>query len=352
MDFRLPVSLLTGFLGSGKTTLLNSWLRSPDLSDAAVIVNEFGAVGIDHALIAASSDNTIELSTGCLCCTVSGDLVNTLRELLVRRERGEIKRFDQVIIETTGLADPAPVVQALMTFPVSQRYRLSRIFTTVDSINGASTLVQHLESVKQVAIADQIVLTKTDISTGKDTALVDEITSINAFASIHSSSLSRPIGLSEILAGDKGGSSCDEMFTKLMQSKPTISPGRGLFDGEPIRARSSRHTSDVSSFICRFDEPLHWEHVANWLDALVVCHGPDLLRVKGILNVVGRNQPVVVHAVQSLFHPPTELASWPDGSRVSTLVFITRKLTQEFVCEVFKTIQNRVPVSAAGPRIH
>src|ERR1700760_3100369 len=164
-DDRLPVTLLTGFLGSGKTTLLNSWLRSPDLAGAAVIVNEFGDVGIDHALIASSSDNTIELSTGCLCCTVRGDLVDTLRELQVKRAKGEIRAFDRVVIETTGLADPAPVIQALMTFPVARRFRLHQVVTTVDAANGAKTLEQHPESVKQAAVADELVITKTDLGT-------------------------------------------------------------------------------------------------------------------------------------------------------------------------------------------
>jgi G3E family GTPase len=142
---RIPVTLLTGFLGSGKTTLLNAWLRSPELSDAAVIVNEFGEVGVDHALIASSSDNTIELSTGCLCCTVRGDLVDTLRELIVKREKGEVRAFDRVIIETTGLADPAPVIQALMTFPVARRFRLRQVVTTVDAANATRTFEQHPE---------------------------------------------------------------------------------------------------------------------------------------------------------------------------------------------------------------
>ena len=144
-DERLPVMLLTGFLGSGKTTLLNAWLQTPDLAGAAVIVNEFGDVGIDHALIASSNDNTIELSTGCLCCTVRGDLVDTLRELQVKRAKGEVRAFDRVIIETTGLADPAPVIQALMTMPVARRYRLQQVVTAVDTQHGLATLDQHLE---------------------------------------------------------------------------------------------------------------------------------------------------------------------------------------------------------------
>ena len=162
-DDRLPVMLLTGFLGSGKTTLLNTWLRTPDLENAAVIVNEFGDVGIDHSLIASSSDNMIELSTGCLCCTVRGDLVDTLRELIEKRAKGEVRKFDRLIIETTGLADPGPVLQALMTLPVARRFRLRQVVTTVDTINGLSTLEKHPEALKQAAVADEIVITKTDL---------------------------------------------------------------------------------------------------------------------------------------------------------------------------------------------
>jgi G3E family GTPase len=185
---RLPVTLLTGFLGSGKTTLLNSWLRSPELADAAVIVNEFGEIGIDHALIESSNDNTIELSTGCLCCTVRGDLVDTLRELIVRREKGEVRAFDRVVIETTGLADPAPVIQALMTFPVSRRFRLRQVVTTIDAANGTRTLEQHPESVKQAAVADELVITKTDLDPKAASGLIAELKRLNPGARIHQSS--------------------------------------------------------------------------------------------------------------------------------------------------------------------
>lgn len=178
-ETRIPVTLLTGFLGSGKTTLLNHWLRDPALADAAVIVNEFGEIGIDHALIASSNDNTIELSTGCLCCTVQGDLVETLRDLRAKRSAGQIPAFDRVLIETTGMADVVPVIQALMTFPVARSFRLNRVLTVVDAVNGPGTLAAHPEAIKQVAVADALIVTKTDLPDARAAALVDTLAQVN-----------------------------------------------------------------------------------------------------------------------------------------------------------------------------
>lgn len=347
-DDRLPVTLLTGFLGSGKTTLLNSWLRSPELANAAVIVNEFGEIGIDHALIASSSDNTIELSTGCLCCTVRGDLVNTLRELIVSREKGEVRAFDRVIIETTGLADPAPVIQALMTFPVSRRFRLRQVVTTVDAANGARTLREHSESVKQAAVADEIVITKTDIDAEAADRIVAELKRLNPGARLHLSSLDKipaPSELATVDIYDPATKTPDVVHWLQAEHAPD---GEGGRDGHHHDHRHdiNRHSAEIASFALEFENPLQWEHVANWLDALVLGHGNDLLRVKGILNIDGRGRPVVVQAVQSLFHPPFELSTWPEGARKSRIVFITRNISRAFVLEVLATIQQRAPSAA------
>jgi G3E family GTPase len=346
-DDRIPATLLTGFLGSGKTTLLNAWLRSPELSDAAVIVNEFGEVGIDHALIASSTDTTIELSTGCLCCTVSGDLVNTLRELIVKREKGEIRAFDRVVIETTGLADPAPVIQALMTFPVARKFRLAQVITTVDAVNGAATLDRHTEAVKQSAVADEIIITKTDVDPKAADKLAGRLSALNPGARQHRSAPDRlpvPSDLATVDIYDPQTKSAD--VARWLNAEAHASEHHR--HGHEHHHDVNRHNAEIGSFVLEFHGPLHWEHVANWLDALVIGHGNDLLRVKGILDIAGRDRPIVVQAVQSLFHPPFDLPAWPEGVRRSRIVFITRNLPREFVQEVLDTIRQRPMPDASG----
>jgi G3E family GTPase len=347
-DDRIPVMLLTGFLGSGKTTLLNAWLRSPDLAQAAVIVNEFGEVGIDHALIASSNDNTIELSTGCLCCTVRGDLVDTLRELQAKRASEEVRDFHRVVIETTGLADPAPVIQALMTFPVARRFRLRQVVTAVDAVHGVSTLRQHPESVKQAAVADDVVITKTDVPGAAVENVAAAVKALNPGARLHHSAAGNVLRLAKLGPADiydpatKSGDVAAWLNAEAYQeaSEP---PGHGH---HRHHHDTNRHNAEIGSFCLSYSEPLHWEHVANWLDALVMAHGEQLLRVKGILSIVGRDKPIVVQAVQHLFHPPQELDEWPGGERRSQIVFITRALSREFVVEVLETVQQKQIVSA------
>lgn len=341
-DDRLPVMLLTGFLGSGKTTVLNHWLRAPELANAAVIVNEFGAVGIDHQLIASSNDNTIELSTGCLCCTVRGDLVDTLRELNEKRERGQVRAFDRVVIETTGLADPAPVIQALMTFPVARRYRLRQVVTTVDAFVGMATLDRQPESVKQAAIADDIILTKADLAPAAVAqALTARLARLNPGARMHRSSLAALILPSQLAAADIFDPATKGEDVTRWLAVEAHETGHGPHHHEADQHDVNRHDAAISSFCLSFETPLQWEHVANWLDALVMAHGDDLLRVKGILAIKGRERPIVVQAVQRLFHPPVELPAWPSPDRTSRIVFITRNLKRAYVSEVLTTIQTR-----------
>jgi G3E family GTPase len=347
-DERLPVLLLTGFLGSGKTTLINTWLQAAELANAAVIVNEFGDIGIDHALIASSNDNTIELSTGCLCCTVRGDLVDTLRELQVKRAKGEIRAFDRVIIETTGLADPAPVIQALMTFPVARRFRLQQVVTAVDALHGLSTLDQHGESVKQAAVADDIVITKLDISNSDNDALRLRLKALNPGVRLHRSALGRVALPSDLMIADiyDPKTKSEDVLRWLnaeayQQDLKRTGVASNDHHDHHHHHDVNRHSAEIGAFCLGFDTPLQWEHVANWLDALVLGHGNDLLRVKGILNVAGRNKPIVVQAVQRLFHPPFELAQWPSDDRTSRIVFITRGLSQEYVAKVYSTISKR-----------
>ena len=346
-DDRLPVMLLTGFLGSGKTTLLNTWLRTPDLENAAVIVNEFGDVGIDHSLIASSSDNMIELSTGCLCCTVRGDLVDTLRELIEKRAKGEVRKFDRLIIETTGLADPGPVLQALMTLPVVKRFRLRQVVTTVDAMNGLSTLEKHPEALKQAAVADEIVITKTDLRKLVPDELDEHLQTLNPGANLHLSSLQKMP-----MPGDLAKADVYDPETKSSDVKSWLNieaySKNGISEHEQHTHPHhdvNRHSKEIGSFCLEYDQPLKWEHVANWLDALVMAHGEDLLRVKGILNIVGQKKPIVVQAVQHLFHPPKPLEKWPNSGKKSQIVFITRGLSREFVSEVLETIQGSRPSS-------
>lgn len=338
---RIPVGLLTGFLGSGKTTLLNRWLREPALSNAAVIVNEFGDIGIDHTLIASSNDNTIELSTGCLCCTVQGDLVETLRQLLDKRRQGVVRAFDRVVIETTGMADPGPVLQALMTFPVASGYRLAQVITTVDGVNGVATLDGFAESIKQVAVADQLVVTKMDLTDPQQArALQLQLKALNPGATVSWATASEV--------------PCLEVLTDLdVYAAATPAPAvRRWLNAEahsdnaryrPIGAPAlPSHGDGIETFSLVYDEPLVWQELAAWLDALVMAHGDDLLRVKGILNIAGESHPIVVHAVQRLFHPPAPLAEWPYEDRRSRLVFITRGLDRAFVESIFDVIRGRV----------
>jgi len=315
-------SLITGFLGSGKTTLLNRLLRHPGMGDTAVIVNEFGEVGLDHLLIETALDNAVLLKSGCLCCTLRGDLVDTLVSLFDRRQRGEVPPFRRVLIETTGLADPAPILHALMADPnVTRHYRMDHVITTVDAVNALGQLAEHYESAKQTAVADRLVLTKTDLASPGDIAAVAaQLRALNATA--------------PILTVVNGAIEPDVLFGAAEERDAARVPELEPHDHEHEAHEDHRH--GISSYCLVHESPLLWPRLARWLEAVASLRGADLLRVKGIVSVEGRARPVVVHAVQHVLHPPRELQDWPDADRRSRIVFITRNIAPAALEQSFR----------------
>lgn len=331
---RTPVSIITGFLGSGKTTLLNRLLQCPDMADTAVIINEFGEIGLDHLLIATPSENTVLLSSGCLCCTVRGDLVQTLADLYARRRDGAIPRFDKVVVETTGLADPVPILQTVMTDPeIVPLFRLDAVVTLVDGVNGARQLDEHGESVKQAAVADRLVITKIDLAARLSVAALRErLAAINPGAELieaaHGEIAPQRLfgaGLEDFaLRGDVRQWLREEAFAARTKAQARQ---HGHDHGALLDA--NRHDHRIRAFCIYHDRPVSATGLAVWLDTLAALRGANLLRVKGIVNVAG--EPVAVNVVQMLVHEPRPLARWPDGERRSRLVFITRDMERQEV---------------------
>ena len=353
---RIPVTVLTGFLGSGKTTLLNKLLRRPELADTAVIINEFGEIGLDHLLVEKSDDEgMVTLNSGCLCCTVRGDLVRTMSELFLKRSRGEVSQFKRMVVETTGLADPAPILHTLMTDPLlASRYRLDGVVTTVDGVNGSSTLDNHEEAIKQAAVADRILLTKVDIADAPKLAeLRHRLQHLNPGAPFHVVATGEIDPNAILNAGLYNPESKTADVKKWLQAEAyegSHDHGHGHHhhghdhghdhkhgdSGEQDPHDVNRHDDRIRSFCMTFDEPMSWATVAAAFDALVTYRGPDLLRMKGILNVKDTDKPVVIHGVQHVFHPPATLDAWPEGDdRKSRVVFITRDIGESTIRKVF-----------------
>jgi len=333
---RLPVALLTGFLGSGKTTLLSRLLRHPGMARTAVIINEFGEVPIDQALIERSDHQAMVLSGGCLCCALGQDLGETLTTLYSRRAA---QPFDRVAIETSGLADPTPILQRLQQTPELHRiYRIDSVVATVDAIQGERELGRQRVSLKQVAIADQLVLTKGDIASRRAVERLQLLLAdINPTA--------------PIIRADAGDVDPDDFFPSARYENEDVRrwlPGavhvrhdHACGTGEHKHHRSSHHNHGIISFCLRFDQPIRWEPFAEAMALLLQTHGERLLRVKGLVNVRGRTEPIVVQCVQHLFHPPFSLTAWPDGNRSSSLVFITDHLDQATVTSFLTGIMDR-----------
>lgn len=314
-DSLIPVNIITGFLGSGKTTLLQRLLASPKLANTAVLINEFGEVSLDHLLLDVVDRETVILESGCVCCTIRGDLAEAIRELHSKRERGVIPRFDRLAIETTGLADPAPIVSTLLAEPVIRNhFRLGNVITTVDALNAELHLRDSEESVKQAAIADRLVLTKSDLA---DDRALDKVK-----ASLSRLNRSAPIIVVQDDDFDPDDLMASDVYdpeAKLNEVQRWLLPHDHGHDGHG-------HHGDIETFSLIVDDPIDWTAFGIWLTMLLHRHGEKVLRVKGILNVEGQATPVVVHGVQHVVHPPAHLEAWPDEDRRSRIVFILRGL--------------------------
>lgn len=320
---KLPVTVITGFLGAGKTTLLKRFLQTPDGAGTAVVINEFGVTGIDDALVRESADETVLIGNGCLCCIARTDLQETLRRMMIERERGELPDFKRVVIETSGLADPSPILQTFATDrALGEVFHLELMVTVADAATGLDTLKWSAEARKQAILADRLIVSKTDIAgPDKTETLWARLRALNAHA--------------EILEAANGA----------IDPRSFTEPGDGQRNAFIAEAE---HSDGISSFVLTQDRPMPWPVFVRGMDTLMAMRGPDLLRVKGFLAVEGCQGPVVVQFVQHLAPPPVELESWPDDNRQSRVVFITRNVSERQVTDLFAAVSSLTRLSSPG----
>jgi G3E family GTPase len=359
-----PVSVITGFLGAGKTTLLNSLLKDPMLADAAVIINEFGEIGLDHLLVERSDENVFEMASGCLCCTIRGDLIDTMLKLIARRDQGEIKSFDRIVIETTGLADPAPVLHTVMSEPeLLNRCRLESVVTVVDGVQGEATLDAHAEAVKQAAVADRLVLTKLDLLSGREGedalhSLIGRLRALNPSA--------------RLLTTHRGEATAARLFNSGLYNPATKSlDARAWLNAEAYEAGEkrrrhrhqhgtgqhhahehqhdvSRHDDHIRSFTFSDTRAISPQGLDMFLGLLQSYHGANMLRMKGIVKVADDpGRPIVLHGVQHIYHPPVRLAHWPDDDDRTRLVFIVKDIEKRLIEDLFKAFTDEVSGTGA-----
>ncbi|HIF59177.1 MAG TPA: GTP-binding protein [Rhodospirillales bacterium] len=358
---KIWVTLITGFLGSGKTTLLNTLLEHPDMSQAAIIVNEFGEIGLDYDLVERSDENVIQLANGCLCCTVKSDLIDTFRDLYIQRNAGTIPFFDRVIIETTGIADPAPVLQIILTNPmIFNHFALDGVVTTVDTINGVSSLDRFPECVKQAAIADRLIITKIDmVENDKQIKILEKrLRVLNPAAPIIATTTqdANPSDLFGTGIFDPTTKALD--FENWLQAdayeNQEVSEPAGTALAIPDKEALAyyekyghspaevdhHHDPSINSFVIVKENPISLNTLSMFLEGLTKEAGPDLLRVKGIIHVHERpDQPAVIQGAQQIFHSIDWMDKWPSDDKRTRIVFITRNIDQEYIEETYNLIE-------------